>query len=71
MMNTRKVQRQESNDRYAPTVNVDDFGEYLEYTSFQDIVHQVRKLSMERIIANELIPEYQPQPKTHHRVKTA
>jgi len=69
-MNTNTIYVQE-NIQDTSLIDMNDFGKYLTYISFQEAVHQIKKISLERIIANEPIPEYQIQPQTHAIAKTA
>ena len=69
-MNTNTQYLQE-NRQESSLINMNDFGKYLTYISFQEAVHQIKKISLERIIANEPIPEYHLQPKPHTIAKTA
>jgi hypothetical protein len=70
-MNTNTAYTQEKTKSVSPLININDFGKYLTYTSFQEVVHQVKTISLERIIANEPIPEYHIQPKAQTLAKTA
>lgn len=70
-MNTTNTIYEQENMQDISLVNMNDFGKYLTYISFQEAVHQVKKMSLERIIANEPIPDYHLQPKTHTLAKTA
>lgn len=71
IMNTQTNYLQEEKKNLASPLNINDFGQYLTYTSFQDVVHQVKKISLERIIANEPIPEYHVQATARVFAKTA
>ncbi|GAK58687.1 hypothetical protein U27_05661 [Candidatus Vecturithrix granuli] len=70
-MNIQTEHLQEHTNNAFPLVNIDDFGKYLNYTSFQEVVHQIKQLSLERIIANEPIPEYHFQSTTEEVAKIA
>ncbi len=71
LVNTQTTHLQEPPEKSSSGVNINDFGQYLNYTSFQEIVHHIKKISLERIIANESVPDYHLQSNMQALAKTA
>ena len=71
MSDTNITDMEEQATNTSSLVNLDDFGQYLTYASFQEIVHHIKKISLERIVANEPVPEYHLQSQKQTLAKTA
>jgi len=52
-------------------MNMKDFAKYLTYTSFQEALHKVRRVSLERILASESLIETIQRPKDPQAKKIA
>jgi hypothetical protein len=52
-----------SSSLQAAFMDLKEFGKYLQHTSFDAALHHVRRLSLERILANESVQDPIPQNK--------
>jgi hypothetical protein len=53
------------------TVKMKDFAKYLNYSSFHEVLHHIRKISLERIVANEPLTDQRQPAINQQRLKTA